>query len=124
MKEQQVVDLVENHLDYKQRFYLNVHGSTYSQNGTPDFVTMDKDNRFVGIECKVDGKKLVINQLRKAFEILKSGGRFIVAVSDFDIDNVDNKKLPILDISKYKDEFDEELTKIRYNESIELVYGS
>lgn len=123
MKEQQVVDLVENHLNYKQRFYLNVHGSTYSQNGTPDFITLDEDNKFLGIECKVDGRKLVINQLRKAFEILKSGGRFIVAVSDFDIDYVDDKNLPTLDISKFEDEFDKELIKIRYNESTELIYG-
>lgn len=120
MKEEKIVDLVENHLSYKNRYYMNIHGTVYSRSGNPDFLTLDKNGNLLAIECKVDGKNLAINQIGKAIEILKSGGRFIVAVSDFDIDLVDLGQIEKFSIGDLN-EFDEKLYKIKYHKTKELV---
>lgn len=94
MKEQIIVNYIESQLKNIKRYYINNHGSTFSKNGTPDFITLDKNNNFLAIEAKVPGKAPVINQWRRCIEILLSGGRFIVAQDDFDINKVDDNKLP------------------------------
>ena len=114
MKEQVVVNYIEAQLKAKARYYINVHGSTYSQNGTPDFITQDKDGVFVGIEAKAPKKAPVINQWRHAIKILNSGGRFIVGQEDFDINKMDNSKLPKVAIGNVigESEFDARALKI------------
>lgn len=103
MKEQVVVNLIEKWLNYKHRYHINIHGSTFSKNGTPDFITHDINGILVGIEAKVPGKAPVTTQWRQGISILKSGGRFVVAQDDFNLDMLDNEQLPILEITD--DEF-------------------
>ena len=100
MKEQVVVDLIERQLRDVGRMYFNLHGSVYSNNGSPDFLTMDSDGRFTGIEAKAPDKSLYTNQWRRAIEILLSGGRFFVGQDDFDIDRLDKGDYPIITIGR------------------------
>ena len=39
MKEQVVVNLIESQLKSAGRMYFNLHGSVYSNNGSPDFLS-------------------------------------------------------------------------------------
>lgn len=94
MKESVIVNYIENQLKLIKRYYINNHGSTFSKNGTPDFITLDKNNIFLAIEAKAPNKSPVINQWRRCIEILLSGGRYVIAQDDFDIKEVDNNKLP------------------------------
>lgn len=99
MKEAIIVQYIEKCLNYENRYYVNNHGSSFSKNGTPDFITMDKDHIFVGIEAKAPKKSPYPNQWLKCIEILKSGGRYIVAQDDFSLIDLDNKKIKTLEIS-------------------------
>lgn len=121
MKEQVVVNHIEAQLKAKQRYYINVHGSTYSQNGTPDFITQDKDGILVGIEAKAPKKAPVINQWRHAIKILNSGGRFIIGQEDFDIDKMDNGKLPKVAIGNEIGESEFEAKKIKITKTSEVI---
>ena len=121
MKEQIVVNYIEAQLKAKQRYYINVHGSTYSQNGTPDFITQDKDGVFVGIEAKAPKKTPVINQWRHAIKILNSGGRFIVGQEDFDINKMDHGKLPKVAIGHELGESEFEAKKIKITKTSEVI---
>lgn len=121
MKEQVVVNHIEAQLKAKQRYYINVHGSTYSQNGTPDFITQDKDGVFVGIEAKAPKKTPVINQWRHAIKILSSGGRFIVGQEDFDINKMDDGKLPKVAIGNELGESEFEAKKIKITKTSEVI---
>lgn len=84
--EAKVVRFIEQRLASRNRFFINVHGSLFSRSGTPDIITIDGGNRFAGIEVKRPGGKASINQVRRGIEIIKSGGRFIVADDTFDVD--------------------------------------
>src|SRR5699024_12420991 len=59
--------------------------------GTPDIITLDHDGTLLAIEAKSPGAKPKINQLRRAVEILASGGRYVVAYG-FDYDIVGAKR--------------------------------
>lgn len=122
MKEEVIVNHVENWLKYKERFFVNVHGSAYSKNGTPDFLTLDKNGQLLAIEAKAPGKAPVVNQWRKAIEILKSGGRYIVAQDDFDLQLVDDFKVDVLKIGQNigESEFDAKFLKINKTKEIVL----
>lgn len=98
MKEEKVIESIENFLNYYDRYFVNVHGSMYSANGTPDILTHDKNNRFLAIEAKVTGNHPTTNQWRHGIETLNSGNRFIVAYEDFDLTKVDNNELPIVEV--------------------------
>ena len=100
MKEQVVVDLIERQLRDVGRMYFNLHGSVYSNNGSPDFLTMDAYGRFTGIEAKAPDKSPYTNQWRRAIEILSSGGRFFVGQDDFDINRLDKGDYPIITIGR------------------------
>lgn len=100
MKEQVVVDLIERQLKEVGRMYFNLHGSVYSNNGSPDFLTMDSSGRFTGIEAKAPGKTPYTNQWRRAIEILLSGGRFFVGQDDFDIERLDAGSYPVIKIGR------------------------
>lgn len=121
MKEQVVVNHIEAQLKAKLRYYINVHGSTYSQNGTPDFITQDKSGTLVGIEAKAPKKAPVINQWRHAIKILKSGGRFIVGQEDFDINKMDNKTLPKVEIGGIIGESEFDARALKITKSSEVI---
>lgn len=93
MKEEVVVRLIEKQLAAKSRLYNNLHGTMFSKNGSPDFITMDTTGRYLGIEAKAPKKTPYTNQWRRAIEILLSGGRYIVAQEDFDLNEVDSGTL-------------------------------
>lgn len=93
MKEEVVVRLIEKQLASKSRLYNNLHGTMFSKNGSPDFITMDTTGRYLGIEAKAPKKTPYTNQWRRAIEILLSGGRYIVAQEDFDLNAVDSGTL-------------------------------
>lgn len=90
MKEELIVSRIENELNQAMRYFQNTHGTMFSKNGAPDFVTLDKNGRFVGIEAKAPNKSPYINQWRRCIEILLSGGRYIVAQDDFTLENMDD----------------------------------
>ena len=93
MKEEVVVRLIEKQLAAKSRLYNNLHGTMFSKNGSPDFITMDATGRYLGIEAKAPKKTPYTNQWRRAIEILLSGGRYIVAQEDFNLNKVDSGTL-------------------------------
>lgn len=96
--EDKVVKLVERSLNSVGRYYVNVYGGGHTVRGVPDFLTSDRDNIFTGIECKSQGFQPVYNQFEHAQRILMSGGRFIVAFEDFDLDKLDSHNLPMCKI--------------------------
>lgn len=104
MKESKVVEHIVDWLNYKERWFINVHGSKYSKNGTPDIVTLDFDNRLLCIEVKAPKKTLRGNQWEKAIDVIFSGGRYIVGHYDFDLDKLDHavNDLPKIEISNDK----------------------
>lgn len=93
IREAQVVNLVANQCDRTGRFTINNHGTVMSRSGVPDIVTVDAQGTFLGIEVKTLGQKPTVNQLRRAAEILRSGGRYVVAYPDFDLGAVDAQTL-------------------------------
>lgn len=121
MKEQSVVNYIESQLIVDGRYYVNVHGSMFSENGTPDFLTHDKNNIFTGIEAKAPNKAPVVNQWRKGIKILKSGGRFVVAQDDFDLQKLDEKSLPKVEIGSEIGESEFEAKKIKIKQTCEIV---
>jgi hypothetical protein len=105
-KEQFTVDTIERECRIHGRYFINVHGSMFSRNGTPDFITHDKEGQFVAIEAKQLKKAPVVNQWARGIEVLRSGGRFIVAYEDFELEKIDEKTLPIFYIDS-KDGYEE-----------------
>lgn len=112
MKEQDVVNYIELLLKKNGRYFVNVHGSSFGKNGTPDFITHDKNGIFVGLEAKAPKKKPYTNQWARGIEILKSGGRFIIAQDDFDLEAMDDQKIKSLHISGIKGESEFEAAKL------------
>ena len=100
MKEEVVVNENESQLNAKVRLYNNLHGTMFSKNGSPDFITMDRSGIYLGIEAKAPKKSPAINQWRKAIEILLSGGRYVVAQEDFDLDLIDRRVLKTVTVGR------------------------
>lgn len=120
MKEQVVVNMMEQAFKRARRYYVNVHGSKFSTNGTPDFITHDKNGVFTGIEAKAPGKNPYANQWSRGIEILKSGGRFIIAQDDFTLDAFDNHLLPILTLDSTTEDLAFEAARLKIKQSIEV----
>lgn len=120
MKEEIVVKYITDYLDYLGRYYVNVHGSEYSLNGTPDLLTHDKNNIFVAIEAKAPKQSPKLTQWQHAIKILNSGGRYIVAQDDIDIDKMDNEKLPIIEIGSKLGESEFEANQLKLKQSYEI----
>ena len=100
--EQSNVDFVVAQLRAMRRWHTNLHGTIFSsRNGEPDIVTCDGDGRLLAIEVKSNRGRLYINQIRRAREIVLSGGRYVVAFSDFDIRRVDSHDLDVLDVGEF-----------------------
>ncbi|MDK7284285.1 hypothetical protein [Staphylococcus pettenkoferi] len=78
------------------RFYTNIHGSGMAnKNGVFDYVSIDSDGKFLGIEAKSSRGKVYPNQMRRCREILEKKGRAIIVYpGNFDIDDIDRHKLP------------------------------
>lgn len=100
MKEEVVVNEIERQLNAKVRLYNNLHGTMFSKNGSPDFITMDRSGIYLGIEAKAPKKSPAINQWRKAIEILLSGGRYVVAQEDFDLDLIDRRLVKTVEVGR------------------------
>lgn len=64
-KEEIAVNIIEADFVRNHRYFINVHGSSFSKNGTPDFIAHDKDGRILGIEVKRIGKMPEVNQWGK-----------------------------------------------------------
>lgn len=121
--ENRVIKNIEKQLASVGRYFINVHGSVYSNNGTPDIITADKDNIFCGIEAKAPGKKPFENQWRHGIRILKSGGRFIIAQHDFNIKDFDNKNFPFITIGSEIGQSEFEMKKIKINQTVEVIFN-
>lgn len=123
MKENVVVSYIEKSLNYKNRYFINVHGSIYSQNGTPDIITSDKNGRFLAIEVKAPNAQPKATQFRHAIKILKSdnNSRVIIAYDDFNIEDVDNKTLPIFQIGSTIGESEYEALNHKFKVTTEIV---
>lgn len=119
--EDRVIANIEKQLNSVGRYYINVHGSSYSKNGTPDIVTSDRNNIFCGIEAKAPGKKPFENQWRHGIKILKSGGRFIIAQHDFNVSNLDNHNFPIIEIGSIIGESEFEMKTIKIKNTVEVI---
>ena len=92
--ETKIVRWMEKLFTANQIYYVNIHGSFLgNQNGIPDFIVTDKTGIFSGIEVKQPGGHITAAQCRQAQEILKNGGRFVVAVNDFNLDKFLNHEL-------------------------------
>ena len=84
MKEEVVVNSIERQLAAKNRYFNNLHGTMFSKN--------------TGIEAKAPKKSPYTNQWRRAIEILLSGGRYIIAQDDFDLNDADEFKIKTIEI--------------------------
>lgn len=93
-----VVRLVEAQLDRRDRWYVNNYGGARSEGGVPDILTCDSSGRLLAIECKRRGEQPYPNQWRHAMRILASGGRYVVAYQDFDLDEVDRGAVRSLEV--------------------------
>lgn len=120
MKEQVVVDYIEDYLSYLGRYYVNIHGSEFSKNGTPDIITHDKNNKFLAIEAKAPKQSPKLSQWQHAIMILNSGGRYVVAQDDIDIEKMDNELLPIIEIGSKLGESEFEANQLKLKQSYEI----
>lgn len=75
---------LENDSDF---FWYNVHGSGFGKAGLPDYVAV-YNGQFIGIEAKEWNDTVKPNQYDVAEDILKRGGRYIVAYPDVDVDDI------------------------------------
>lgn len=94
--EKKTVDDITKEMKRKNRFFANVHGNHMgNKNGMFDFVTADKEGKFLGIEAKSSTGQPYPNQLRRCREILELGGRAVIVYpNEFDIDIIDNHQIP------------------------------
>ncbi|RIM32780.1 hypothetical protein BUY35_00390 [Staphylococcus cohnii] len=114
--EEKTIRDINNNLKKDGRFYTNIHGSGMAKkNGVFDYVTLDKEGKFVGVEAKSSRGKVYPNQLRRCRETLDKGGRVIIVYpNDFDIGAIDMHELP-----KYN--YIDEDTKLP-KETLEIVF--
>lgn len=102
MKEQDVVDYIQGELARRGIFYLNVLGSYMTTNtGQPDIVACI-DGQFVAIECKLS-TTVSTTQFRRGLELISSGGRFIVANKDVDVDKLIAMELDTINVNPNSD---------------------
>lgn len=121
MREASVVALVESQLRSAGRFYVNMHGSTFSKNGVADFITHDSTGTLTAIEAKAPGAEPYVNQWRRAIELLKSGGRFIVAYGDFSLEDVDASTLRVETVGSVIGESEFEMRLRDTSQTVEIT---
>lgn len=121
MKEEVVVRIIESQLNQANRSFNNLHGTMFSKNGSPDFVTLDANGRFVGIEAKARGRSPYVNQYRRAIEILLSKGRYVVAQEDFSLKALDEDSIKKTKIGSEIGISEFEATEKKINGTTEIV---
>ncbi|HGZ9196537.1 TPA: hypothetical protein ACOFME_002293 [Staphylococcus aureus] len=94
--EDKTIEIIQKKLKKEDRFMANIHGNGMgNKNGMFDIVSLDKDGKFLGIEAKSSTGKPYPNQLRRCKEVLDLGGRAIIVYpKDFDIQAIDEHKIP------------------------------
>lgn len=88
IREAAVVSHIEKQLKRRGIWFVNNHGSAFGSRGVPDFITIDDSGVLIGVEAKAPGALPYPNQLRQAIKIIQSGGRYVVAYADVDMDRV------------------------------------
>lgn len=88
IREAAVVSHIEKQLKRRGTWFVNNHGSAFGSRGVPDFITVDDSGVLIGVEAKAPGAIPYPNQLRQAIKIIQSGGRYVVAYADVDMDQV------------------------------------
>lgn len=88
IREAAVVSHIEKQLKRRGTWFVNNHGSAFGSRGVPDFITVDDCGGFIGVEAKAPGALPYPNQLRQAIKIIQSGGRYVVAYADVDMEQV------------------------------------
>ena len=88
IREAAVVSHIEKQLKRRGIWFVNNHGSAFGSRGVPDFITVDDSGMLIGVEAKAPGALPYPNQLRQAIRIIQSGGRYVVAYADVDMDRV------------------------------------
>lgn len=88
IREAAVVSHIEKQLKRRGTWFVNNHGSAFGSRGVPDFITVDDSGVLIGVEAKAPGALPYPNQLRQAIKIIQSGGRYVVAYADVDMDRV------------------------------------
>lgn len=121
MKEEVVVRMIEKQLNQSDRLFNNLHGTMFSKNGSPDFITIDKSGRYVGIEAKSPNKSPYVNQYRRAIEILRSKGRYVIAQDDFDLHLLDEDKLKKIKIGSEIGISEFEAAELKINGTTEII---
>lgn len=102
MIEQDVVNYIQGELARRGIFYLNVLGSYMTTStGQPDIVAC-VGGEFVAIECKLS-TAVSTTQFRRGLELIASGGRFVVANKDVDVDKLLAKELETIHINPNSD---------------------
>lgn len=103
-REDTIVKQIVSELDGVGRFFVNNFGSMLSRNGVPDFITHDNTGRFMGIEAKAPHAKPECNQIRRGLEICQSGGRFVIAYDEFDINRLDQRDPEFVEVIELTEE--------------------
>lgn len=102
--EKKVVELIEWEVRHAGGYLINVHGSNFSSNGTPDIIAY-VNGHFLGIEAKKRHNKPSIAQYGHGLDIISSGGRFIIAYEDFDLQKILDGSVPIWSVPRGVDKF-------------------
>lgn len=95
IRESTIVGHIERQLKRRGTWYVNNHGSAFGSRGVPDFITVDDSGGLIGVEAKAPGALPYPNQLRQAIKIIRSGGRYVVAYADVDMDRVLSRSLDL-----------------------------
>ncbi len=82
MKESELIRRIKRWCDDNGVYYIRNVGGLFCRRGIPDFV-MCLNGIFVGIECKVKGRRLTKIQSIEMSRIVESGGKAYV-VNDFE----------------------------------------
>lgn len=105
-------------------WYVNVHGSGMSNAGIPDILAC-VSGKFIGIEVKRSNNSPSVSQCREGINILKAGGRFIVAYEDYEPDFLTGKECAHIEITSGTEDFDLfDLLKTKKGSTYEVVMNN
>lgn len=121
MRESTVIQYIEDCLKYADRYYVNVHGSTAMKNGTSDIISCDSAGTLLCVEGKAPNAAPVATQWLRAIEVVYSGGRYVIAQDDFDLDDVDNHEVKTISVPNDRVNAPLELAKLKITATTEVV---
>lgn len=85
MKEQDLVNQIKTYLSKQpSTFFWKEHGGVYGTSGIPDIIICYK-GKFIGLECKVKGRKTTVLQQITINRINHAGG---IAKVVYDLEDV------------------------------------